>query len=598
MPTQNPTAREVIADYLNPRQWLKDLSVSFHWLQHYERKHLAGDLIAGLTVAIMLIPQSMAYALLAGLPPIVGLYASILPVLIYGLLGSAGVMTLGPTAITSVMTLSTIGQLANGDLQHLIILGGTLALLLGMVYLLMAALRLGFIVNLLSQPVIIGYVNAAAIIIAVSQLQHLLGVDFENSPFPHILLWRTILAVPQANLATLSIGLGAVLILLFFRYPLDALLKPLIANETLRFIITRSGALLVTLLGTLLVFSLRLNETMGVQVVGVIPQGFPPLTYTFDFSEMQTLLLGAVAIAFVGFMEDISTAKSLVQERQHAVNANHEMLAMGVANVAAALTGGLPVTTSISRSAVNYAAGGKTGLSSILASGLLLLTVLFLTQIFYFLPRAILAAIILTSVISLIRPQDFKQLWRFSQTESVIAFVTVLGVFLVNIQMGILLGIVLMIALYVYRSSRPEILELGRLDYTKVYGNIHLPDALAIPHVTILKINESLYFANAQYLEQYLRSLMSQDPEIDYLILDCSAVNTIDASAMQILELLIRDFSEHLHIEIFIVGLKGRVYSKIRSAQLRKELGEMRLFNTIHEAVEATGQLMDHLLPI
>ncbi len=579
------------------RMWGGAVWRSLAWVGHYQRSDFPRDLIAGVTVAIMLIPQSMAYAALAGLDPVVGLYASIVPVFIYGLLGSTGIMTLGPTAITSVLTLSVIAPLAAQRPAAAPALALTLALLLAAVYIVMGLFRLGFLVNLLSQPVLIGYVNAAAIIICVSQLQHLLGITFDASQYPHILLWRNIRHLPQTNPATLLLGGGAIGLLLAVRYQLDPLLKRLGLGQAARFSLTRSGPLLAALLGTLLVYRFQMDVTANVAVVGAIPRGLPELTLGFDWMHWQALLVGAVAIAFVGFMEDISTARSLLDQREQALDGNQELLAMGAANVGAALTGGLPVTTSISRSAVNHAAGAKTGVSSMVAAVVLLLTVLFLTPIFYYLPRSVLAAIILTSVASLIRPQAFINLWRYSHTETFIAVVTVIGVFFFSIQLGILTGVALMIALYVYRSARPAIVELGRLGYSTQYDDVRREDVVRIPDVLILKIDESLYFANAQYLDQYLREMVAKRHGVTDLVLECSAINTIDASAAQLLVNLVQDF-RNVDLEVYFVGLKSLVYSKLEVGDLRSRIGEGRFFTTTHDALIATGQLIDDELPI
>ena len=569
----------------------------FDWLIHYRRDDLLGDIIAGLTVAVMLVPQSLAYALLAGLPPIVGLYASIVPVMIYGLLGSARVLTLGPTAITSVMTLGTIGALSANNGISLTTLALTLALFLGIVYVLMGILRLGFIVNLLSRPVLVGYVNAAAIIIAMSQLQYLLGVSIERTSFPHMILWRTLQNLQQTNLWTVIIGFGGISLLLFFRYGLDALLKRFSAPQLLRFAITRSGALVLVIISISLSYWLNLESVYDVAVIGNIPAGFPSLTFGFDFTHWQALLLGAIAIAFVGFMEDISTAKSLMTGREQKLSPNQELMAMGVANIGAALTGGMPVTTSISRSAVNHAVGAKTGLSSIIAGAMLALTVIYLTPLFYYLPRATLAAIIITTVFNLIDIQTMRELWRYSRSETGVMLVTMLSVFLFSIEIGILLGIILSISLYVYRTSRTPIVELGRDGYSDFYTNIELEQAIPIPNVLILRIDESLYFANSQYLDGYLRNILSEHQDIDYLILGCGAVNTLDTSSIQILEELVKDFHE-LGIEVLISELRSRAFSRMNSGELRDLIGRDRFFATTHEAVIATRQLFDDDLPI
>lgn len=568
-----------------------------NWLFNYRRADLTGDVIAGLTVAVMLVPQSLAYALLAGLPPITGLYASIIPVMIYGLLGSARVLTLGPTAITSVMTLGTIGAIAVSTGTDLSTLALTLALFLGLVYLLMGILRLGFIVNLLGRPVLVGYVNAAAIIIGISQLQHLFGISFERSSYPHIILWRTLQNLSQTNIITLIIGLCGIALLLFFRYPLNSILKRLSLPELVRFTITRSGALVLVMLSIMLVYTFDLNTTADVAIIGTIPSGFPELTIGFDFTHWQALLLGAVAIAFVGFMEDISTAKSLMTGREQKLSPNQELIAMGAANIGAALTGGMPVTTSISRSAVNHAVGARTGLSSIIAGGILAITVMFLTRFFYYLPRATLAAIIITTVIKLIDLKTMQQLWRYSRSETGVMLVTILSVFLFSIEIGILIGIVLSIAIYVYRSSRTPIIELGRDGYSEFYTDIQSDRAIPIPDVLILRIDESLYFANSQYLDRYLRNIVSERRDVKYLILVCSAVNTLDTSSIQILEELTGDFHES-GIEILISEMRSRAYSRLNAGELRDLIGKERFFNTTHEAVASTGRLLDDELPI
>lgn len=567
------------------------------WLLAYDRRNLPGDMIAGMTIAVMLVPQSMAYALLAGLPPITGLYASILPVFIYGLLGSARVLTLGPTAITSVMTLGTIGGLAaTGDVP-LMTLALTLALLLGIVYILMGVLQLGFIVNLLSRPVLTGYVNAAAIIITISQLQHLFGVTVERTSYPHWLLWRTLTELPTMNLVTFGLGIGGIVLLLFFQHQLDGLLQKTRLPALGRFIITRSGALVLVVLTIVITWAFNLEETASVAIIGEIPAGLPMVTLGFDFTYWQPLLLGAIAIAFVGFMEDVSTAKALLTGREQRLDPNQELFAMGAANVGAAMTGGMPVTTSISRSAVNHAMGARTGLSSMLAGGILLLTVVLLTPLFYYLPRATLAAIIVTSVIRLIDIPAMRNLRDYSRSEFWVSVVTMLSVFLFSIEIGILFGIALTIALYMYRNARIPIIELGRDGYSPYYTSLDDPNAIPIPQVLILRIDESLYFANAQMLDRTLRNTLVERDDMQYLILVCSAVNTLDTSAIQILEDLVGDFHD-LGIEIFIAEMRSRAYTRMGYGELRDLIGHDRFFATTHEAVEATGQLLDDQLPI
>ncbi|MEM6281026.1 MAG: sulfate permease [Chloroflexota bacterium] len=566
------------------------------WLLRYRLRDLPGDLIAGITVAVMLVPQSMAYAALAGLPPVVGLYASILPVMIYGLFGSSRILSLGPTAITSVMTLGAIGHLAENDAQ-MVSLALTLALLLGVVYLLMGVLRLGVIINLLSDPVLLGYVNAAALIILISQLPSLFGLPVERNPQAAMMLWHTLRGLPTLNWITLLLGGGSIALLLFFRGPLERWLAARGAHPVLQVAVTRSGALFVTVLMTVIVFALRLDENAGVTIIGEIPRGLPALTTDFSFVQWRSLLFGAVAIAFVGFMEGISTASSLLSRKQQTINPNRELTAMGLANISAAFTGGLPVTTSISRSAVNFSAGANTGLSSLVAGALMTLTTLFLTPLFFYLPRVALAAIIFTSVITLFDLRRLRDLWAYSPPEAAISLLTMGGVFVVGIEWGILAGVGAMVALYVVRSSRMEITELGRVGYSDFYDDMRRGDVLPVEHVLIIRLDESLYFANARHMDTHLRNLLASRRDVEYLVLVCHAVNTVDASAVQVIMDLIEEF-DALDIEVYLVGLKGHAFRRLKAAHIRDVLGSERLHETTHAAVQATGKLFDDMLPI
>ncbi|MGB7337884.1 MAG: sulfate permease [Phototrophicaceae bacterium] len=565
------------------------------WMLYYQRAYLTGDILAGLTIAVMLVPQSIAYALLAGLPPVMGLYASILPVMLYGFLGSARVLSLGPTAITSVMTFGTIGILATSTGISLSTLAITLALLLGGVYLIMGILRLGFLVNFLSRPVLVGYINAAAIIIVIGQLQHLLGITVESSALPHMLLWRTLNNLSTFNPVTVLIGVGGIVTLLFIRYGLSPILLRIGIAEEWRFLLSRSGALVLVMVTVGLVFQYDLHLTADVAIIGEIPSGFPALTIGFDFTHWRPLLLGAIAIAFVGFMEDISTAKSLLKGRDQLLKPTQELFAMGVANVASAVTGGMPVTTSVSRSVVNYEAGGKTGLSSIIAGTMLALTVIFLTRFFYYLPRPTLAAIIITSVVGLIDIKTLQKLWGYSRAETGVMLATTISVFFFSIEIGIFIGILLSIIVYIYRTSRTPIVELGRDRQRDFYSDIDDDWTLPIPHVAILRIDESIYFMNAQFLDRYLRNLIAKRQDVRYLVLVCSGVNTLDTSSIQILEAVVKDFHD-VGVEVLISEMRARSMLQIKRGDLHTIIGNERFFETTHDAILATGLLPDDVI--
>ena len=594
--TQNFTRQELHTD--NRTHWLMQRLPFLLWMRHYNRSDLPSDVVAGLTVAAMLIPQSMAYALLAGLPPIVGLYTGILPVLVYGLLGSTRMLTLGPTAITSVMILGSIAGFAQPNTEQFFILSLTLSLILGIVYLLMGLLQLGFVVNYLSRSVLEGYVNAAALIIAISQIKSLLGVVVPRSPYPADTAYQTVLQLHNIHIPTVLLGIACIAILLFFIYRLDNVLSRWVSNPNVRLIIVRSGSLFTVLLATLCVAGFRL-DTLGISTIGEIPIGFPPISFgPYDFSEWQGLLPGALAIAFVGFMEGISTAQSLMNQRRQTLDANQELIAMGVANIAGAVSGGMASTTSISRSAVNHAAGAKTGLSSIIAAIIVGVTVAFFTPLFYYLPNTALAAIILTSVIRLFNIRSLRQLWKYSKLDTLPFFVTFFATFFVNIPIGIAGGIFFSLATYLARTSRPEIEQLGRIDYTEHYRDmLQYKDALQIPSVMIARVDESLYFANAQYLDRYVRNRLAESEEVDYLILVCDAMNWVDASALQILEELVYDLKK-VGVTVYFTEMNLKVWGRVSKIGFMERVGGDRFFHRTHEAVAATGALLDHELPI
>ncbi len=579
------------------QNWLAKLFPFLYWFRHYQRDDLPGDLIAGFTVATMLVPQSMAYAVLAGLPPIVGLYTGIAPVLIYGLLGSARILTLGPTAITSVMILSSIGGLANLGSDAYFTLSLTLALTLGIVYLVMGLLRLGFVVNLVSQSVLEGYVNAAALIIVISQINTLLGIDVPLSPYPAETLHNTLFNLDHIHLPTFALGLICISIIWLFNSRLNSILLILRLGPRLRIMLTRSGPLVSVLTGTMLVVIFQLDE-FGVSVIGEVPQGFPSFALgPYDFSEWQPLLIGAVAIAFVGFMEGFSTAKTLMSKGKQTFDANQELFAMGAANIAGAATGGMASTTSISRSAVNFSTGAHTGLSSVIAALIVGLVVSFFTPLLYYLPNTTLAAIILTSVVRLFNVRSIQRLLSYSWLDTIPFFVTFIATFFISIPIGIASGIVVSLGAYLVRTSQPQIVEQGRVNYTEHYQAVDKKVTHRIPGVLIIRIDESLYFANAQFLDKHLRNTIATSTEIKHLILVGDAINWLDTSALQILEDLIRDLEE-INISVFITQLNPKVWRRINKIGYTEQVGKERFFQRTHDAVVATGQLLDDELPI
>ncbi len=538
----------------------------------------------------MLVPQGMAYALLAGLPPQVGLYASILPLLIYGLLGTSRVLAVGPVAIVSIMVAGAVGAVAEPGTAVYLQTALTLALLVGLIQAIMGFFRLGFVVNFLSHPVLAGFTSAAAIVIGFSQVKHLLGLSMPSLDFIHTVSY-TGTHLTETNSITLVIGLSGILILFYFKYALGNQLKRLGVSSNIRIPLTKSGPLVIVVLGTLAVFAFHLNDTAGVKVVGQVPAGLPPLTLpSFNPTLWQSLLPTALAISFVGFMESISVAKSLASKKRQKVESDQELVALGIANLGAAFTGGYPVTGGFSRSVVNYEAGANTGLASIITAVLMALAVIFLTPLFYYLPQALLAAIILVAVVGLIDIKTFRHVWAYNKADGVSMIITFFAVLIMGIETGILVGVAATILLFVWRSSRPHVAVVGRMGDSQVYRNVLRHDVETCPHVVAIRVDESLFFANTKYLEDTILEKIADNPAVDHLVLIATAVNFIDASALETLETLqteLRDAGVDLHL----AGIKGPVMDRLKQIGFVDHFGQEYIHFRTHDAMTAIGCL-------
>lgn len=559
------------------------------WLIHYRSHDLVGDVMAGVIVAIMLVPQGMAYALLAGLPAQVGLYASIVPLMLYALLGTSRSLAVGPVAMVSLLVAAGVGQFAQPGTSDYLALALTLALIVGVLQTLMGVVRLGFLVNFLSHAVISGFTSAAALVIGFSQLKHLLGIQVPRTETFLELLHAIAPLLSETNLVTLGIGLGSVATLFYFNKRLGRLLHRRGVSQNLIVPITRSGPLLVVLISTLLVWSLGLAQAANVSIVGDIPSGLPPMTLpSFDWDRGQKLLPTALTISFVGFMESIAVAKSLASKRRQKIDANQELIGLGAANLGAAFTGGYPVTGGFSRSMVNFTAGANTGLASIITAILIALTVIFLTPLFYFLPRAALAAIIIVAVASLIDVVTFKQMWCYNKTDAASLLITFVAVLAIGIEMGIVVGVITSLVFYIWRTSRPHIAIMGRIGESEHFRNVLRHPVKTYPHVVALRIDESLYFANTKYLEDYILKTVADHPDIEHLVIICSAINFIDASALETLENLM-DILKDAGVTLYFAEVKGPVMDRLKKAGFVQKLGESRIFLSTHQAMAALG---------
>jgi SulP family sulfate permease len=560
-----------------------------NWLPLYNRENLVGDLMAGLIVAIMLVPQGMAYALLAGLPPQVGLYSSIVPLIIYGILGTSRVLAVGPVAIVSLLVASGVTPLAETGSADYVQLALTLALLVGIIQTVMGLVRIGFIVNFLSHPVLTGFTSAAAIVIGFSQLKHILGIGLPGTDYFYETVQAILERLTETNGVTLSIGLGSIGILLYFKMGLGRQLKRWGMKDSAAVPLTKSAPLVVVLLGALLVWGFSLNERVGVSIVGDVPAGLPPISLpTMDLGVWQMLLPTAFAISFVGYMESISVAKSLASKRRQKIDANQELIALGVANLGATLTGGYPVTGGISRSVVNFAAGAQTGLASMITALLMALSVIFLVPLFYFLPKAVLAAIIIVAVAGMVDVKGFQHVWRYNKLDAASFAATFLAVLIIGVENGILVGAAAAMLLFIWRTSQPHIAVVGRLGDSEIYRNVLRHDVTTCPKVAAVRVDGSLYFANCKSLEDAVLGIVADQPDVEHFVLIGTAVNAIDASALKTLESLhaeLHDAGVTLHLS----AIKGPVLDRLQLIGFVDHIGEAHIHECTHDAMKAIG---------
>ncbi|MEB3288984.1 MAG: solute carrier family 26 protein [Leptolyngbya sp.] len=561
------------------------------WGLNYRSADLVGDLMAGTIVAIVLIPQGMAYAMLAGLPPQVGLYASMVPMVLYTLFGTSRALSVGPVAIDSLLVAVGLAPFAAAGTPEYLSLALLLALMVGLIEISMGVLRLGFVVNFLSYAVIVGFTNAAVLVIGASQFKHLLGVRLPQSEGFAGTVHNLIKAAPDTNGITLLVGLSSIAGLLFFSNVLPKLLKQRGVPAGWITPLSRSGPLVVVGGSILLVAVLGLHDRFGVAVVGDIPRGLPSLSAPpFSMAQAQALLPTAFVISFVAFMEAISVAKSLASKRRQRIDPNQELLGLGAANLGAAFTGGYPITGGVSRSVVNFTAGANTGLSALVTASLIALVVAFFTPLLYSLPLATLAAVIFVAVSKLLDFKSIQRLWRVARMDAVTAVITFWAVLLMDIQTGILVGLVASIAFYLWRTSRPHMAEVGRVGNTEHFRNIKRHEVQTYESVLAIRIDESLYFANTKYLEDYLIQAVANHPKAHALLLICAAINHIDGSALDTLETLIDGLRE-AGVTVYFSEIKGPVMDQLQRAGFIDRIGGLdRVFLSTHQAMETLGE--------
>ena len=542
----------------------------FDWIGNYNQRTLTSDLIAALIVTIMLIPQSLAYALLAGLPPEVGLYASILPLVAYAIFGTSRTLSVGPVAVVSLMTAAAVGNLALQGSDEYIAAAIILAFMSGLILLIMGFLKLGMLANFLSHPVISGFITASGLIIAASQLKHILGIKADGSN-----LWDLIVSLfselPSTNIPTLVIGCFATGFLFWSRKYLKSYLLNKGIGHALAEILAKAGPVLAIALTTLAAWGLDLQQH-GVQLVGAIPSGLPSLTLPqFEYNIWQELLVSAVLISIVGFVESVSVAQTLAAKRRQRISPNQELIGLGASNIAASISGGFPVTGGFSRSVVNFDAGAETpaaGAFTAIGIGLAALT---LTPLLFFLPKATLAATIIVAVLSLVDMGALKRTWNFSRSDFFAMLATILLTLAEGVELGIIAGVGLSILLHLYRTSKPHSAIVGRVPGTEHFRNIDRHHVETDNHILTLRVDESLYFANARYLEDRVYDLVMSNPNIEHLILMCPAVNFIDASALESLEAINHRLNDS-GVTLNLSEVKGPIMDRLRRTHFVDEL--------------------------
>jgi len=523
------------------------------WLPAYQKKNFRGDLSAGLTTAVMLIPQGMAYAMLAGLDPIIGLYASVVPVLLYAVLGTSRQLAVGPVAMVSLLVASGVGAIAGDDPTAYLAAAVMLSLVVGGMQLLMGLARLGFLTSFLSHPVLSGFTSAAALIIGMSQLKHLLGVNIPRSHHVHHILLQAVERASEVNAITLGIGVVSIVLLVGLKK-----VSPKFPR-----------ALAVVVLGTLAVWGFGLQDK-GVAIVGGVPAGLPmPSVPAFDFAVVRELIPTALTIALVGFMESIAVAQAFARRHKYEIDADQELIGLGVANLGGAFFSAYPVTGGFSRTAVNDQAGAVTPLASIITAVVIAITLLFLTPLFYFLPKAVLAAIIMTAVFGLIDVKEVKHLWKVDRADLVLLAITFFATLSFGIEQGILTGVGASIVWFTFQTTRPHLAVLGRLPGTRVWRNIKRnPDAVRAPGILAIRMDAPFFYGNTKYLKDALNSLIAENNgQLTAIIIDATALSRIDSSAVGALKELAEDYKRR-NIRLYLAGIRGPVHDVIKRGHL------------------------------
>lgn len=539
------------------------------WIKDYQLSDLPKDALAGITVGTMLIPQGMAYALLAGLPPIAGLYAALVPLMLYPIFGTSRQLSVGPVAMDSLLVAAGVGAMVESGTDQYWAYAILLALMVGVIQVSMGVFRLGFLVNFLSQPLINGFTSAAAIIIGLSQVKHLFRIDFQGSQQVYLVVTRMLAEVHKLHLPSLMLGIGCIgLLFLLSKW------KP-----------GWPGALITVVISILIVYSFGLEEN-GVLVVGTVPEGLPSLKFpALDWSLVQKMLPTAFAIALISFMEGIAIAKKFAAQEGYPVSANQELIAIGASNFSAGLFGGYPIAGSFSRTAVNKVAGARTAVSSFFNSVTVGLTLMFLTPLFYYMPKAVLASIVIVAVIKLIDIKEPIRLFNLRKLDFIVLIFSFIVTLLLGAQKGILLGAVVSIVLIIRRISYPNVAILGKVEGTNEFRNIHvIKEAQEVEGFFFFRLDASLYYANSGFLENKIVEALAERKGVRKFVMDMSSVNEIDATAMTTLFDLVSDLRAR-GIESYFSGTKFPVRKVFAKARFYEHVGREHFVSSLSDTL-------------
>ncbi len=554
------------------------------WGSKYNKKTFSNDMIVALIVTMMLIPQSLAYAILVGLPPEIGLYASIAPLLIYAIFGTSRTLSVGPVAVASLMTAAAAGALASQGTPEYLGAAVALAMVSGLFLILIGFLKLGFLANFLSHPVITGFITASGIQIAAGQLGPVLGIKAHGHSFVEVAisLWQHI---GHVHIITAAVGIGSLIFLFWVRRGLKPLLARIGVGAKVADILVKIGPALAIVFTILIVAGLGLADK-GVAIVGKVPKGLPKIAMPpLDLSLWMKILVPAILIAIVGYVESISVALTLAAKRRQRVDPDQELIALGASNVGSALSGGFPVTGGFSRSVVNFDAGAETPAAGAFTAIGIAIATLFLTPLLFFLPKAVLGATIIVAVLGLVNFGALKHAWSYSKTDFAAMAVTILVTLWKGVEVGLIAGVGLSVFLHLYRTSKPHVAVVGQLPGTEHFRNIKRHEVITDQGILSLRVDASLYFPNARFLEDTVNDAVAENPEIRHLILVCPAVNTIDLSALESLEainLRLKDSGITFHMS----EVKGPVMDRLKGTHFLHELTG-KVFLTQFEAVTA-----------